>query len=219
VPVITGLLAAICAAWGFAVVDVIGGSASSGGKTLSIFGKQIATGLSPAVGVIAIAALSCSAIVAIAFAWRFWRIGRVEREIDSEVERRWSDLSIRAAGMEARNNLLEWRVPILQTNVDELQVKRDELLGDLQHISERKRALKEMLAELERATDQPAATGAKAPGSSSAQIVKLPEAPEDTPVKLPEPPEVTPATSEAASGARSDEPSVEGSPSETPQHI
>lgn len=216
---ITGLLAAICAAWGIAVVDVIGESASSGGRTLSIFGNQIATGLSATVGVIAIAALACSAVVAIAFAWRFWRIGRIEREIDSEVERRWSELSIRAAGMEARNNLLEWRVPILQTNVDELLEKRDELLGDLQHISERKRVLKEMVTELERTTDQPAETATEDSGPSSARIVKLPEAPEVTPVKLPEPPEVTPSPAEATTGSTSKEPQQGHASSEASQQI
>jgi hypothetical protein len=177
--VTAALLAIACAAWGVAVIDVVAESAGSGGETLSIFGGHVASGLSPAVGIWAIAALSCSAVVAIAFAWHFWRIGRVDREIDSEVNRRWSELSTKAAGMEARNNLLEWRVPILQNNVEELLDKRDELLHELLKISERKRVLKEMVVELEKATGSTDGSVE----TDSTEIVKVPEAAESRSTK------------------------------------
>lgn len=204
---ISGILAATCATWGIVVTDVVAESARSGGRNISIFGHRIATGLGPALASWTIAALSCSAVVAIAFAWHFWRVGRLERQIDTEIERRWNELSLRAAGMEARNNLLEWRVPILQSNVNELLGKRDELLGDLSHINERKRVLKEIIADMERSLDPQAPSVVRLPESPA---VSTPQASEPEPESEEPVVEVPGTPTRPAISARGDEGKVSG---------
>jgi methionine synthase I (cobalamin-dependent) len=61
----------------------------------------------------------------------------------AEVDKRWEEISTRNAGMEGRNELLEWRLMDLQEQVDALVARRDALLADTQQdLEEAKEAVR-----------------------------------------------------------------------------
>jgi len=127
---------------GFVVVESIQDPSPSiilFGRTLFVTTPMIETitlaGITLTLGGIITLAMSASA-----------RAGRYKK-MRTEVDRRWHELSVRHAGLEARHELLQWRIPELQKHVDTLHGKRDELLEEMGRIAEKTRALREAASE------------------------------------------------------------------------
>ncbi len=146
-----GLLWVSCAAaWTALVVDVVIESAPSGGSTIQVSGRAFAVS-DPAHGIYLMAGLAASAALLLTAALASWRGRRRERRMAAELDERWEQLSIDHAGVEARQQLLEWRVGELQTQADVLAGKRDELLEEMASVRQRTARLREAAREHKRA--------------------------------------------------------------------
>ena len=122
------LLAALGTAWTAFAVDIVIESTLDGDNRLVLFGRTVID-TSSMVEVFACVGLGMT-VAAIATGWI---VGSARRQRDAQlradVDQRWEEISTRNAGMEARNELLEWRYQDLQDQVETLVVRRDELLA------------------------------------------------------------------------------------------
>ena len=136
------ILAALATAWTTIAADAVVESTLDGQDRLLLFGRtMVLTG--PTVEVFACVALGMSVAVVLT-AWIQGSVQwRHEVKMRAEVDRRWEEISTRNAGMEGRNELLEWRLHDLQEQVDALVARRDALLTDTQRdLEEAKEAVR-----------------------------------------------------------------------------
>ena len=122
------LLAALGTAWTAFAVDIVIESTLSDSNRLILFGRTVVdTSATVEVFVCVVLGMTVAAIVA------GWLVGSSRRKRDvqlrADVDARWEEISTRNAGMEARNELLEWRYQDLQEQVEVLVARRDELLS------------------------------------------------------------------------------------------
>jgi hypothetical protein len=125
--VIGFLLAALGTAWTAFAVDIVIESTLSDSNRLILFGRTVVgTSATVEVFVCVVLGMTVAAIVT------GWLVGSSRRRRDvqlrADVDARWEEISTRNAGVEARNELLEWRYQDLQEQVDVLIARRDELL-------------------------------------------------------------------------------------------
>jgi hypothetical protein len=125
--VIGFLLAALGTAWTAFAVDIVIESTLSDSNRLILFGRTVVdTSATVEVFVCVVLGMTVAAIVT------GWLVGSSRRKRDvqlrADVDARWQEISTRNAGVEARNELLEWRYQDLQEQVDVLIARRDELL-------------------------------------------------------------------------------------------
>lgn len=125
------ILAALATAWTTIAVDAVVESTLDAQNRLLLFGRtMVLTG--PTVEVFACVGLGMSVAVVLT-AWIQGSVQwRHEVKMRADVDKRWEEISTRNAGMEGRNELLEWRLLDLQEQVDALVVRRDALLADTQ---------------------------------------------------------------------------------------
>jgi hypothetical protein len=136
--VLSVILLVLSIAWATVVVEVVIESAESAGRSVVAFGNTLLSS-TPATGIFVLAGLSASAALALVAAVAFLRGRRLERRMAEELDARYEDVSTRAAGWEARNELLRWRIAELQTQQDQLLAKRQELMEEME--ATRKRAV------------------------------------------------------------------------------
>jgi hypothetical protein len=123
------LLAAVATAWSALAADVVVESTLDTSDRLVLFGRTLAV-TTPSIEVFGCVGLAMSvAIIATASIGGAIR-RRHETQLRGDVDRRWEEISMHNAGMEARNELLQWRLQDLQEQIDTLAVRRDELLAD-----------------------------------------------------------------------------------------
>jgi hypothetical protein len=127
--VIGFMLAALATAWTAFAVDIVIESTLDDANRLVLFGRTVID-TSATLEVFACVGLGMTvAVIATA-----WIVGSTRRrrevQLRADVDRRWEEISTRNAGMEARNDLLEWRHQDLQEQVNVLVARRDELLSD-----------------------------------------------------------------------------------------
>jgi hypothetical protein len=124
-------LAALATAWTTIAVDAVIESTLDAQNRLLLFGRTLVlTG--PTVEVFACVGLGMSVAVVLT-AWIQGSVQwRHEVKMRAEVDKRWEEISTRNAGMEGRNELLEWRLHDLQEQVDALAARRDAMLADTQ---------------------------------------------------------------------------------------
>jgi hypothetical protein len=123
------LLAAVATAWTAIAVDIVIESTLDASHRLVLFARTVATTTST-IEVFVCVALGMS-VAAIAAMWIVGSLSRRrEVQLRDEVDRRWEEISTFNAGMEARNELLEWRLQDLQEQIETLTARRDELLTD-----------------------------------------------------------------------------------------
>lgn len=136
------LLAALSTAWTAFAVDIAIESTLDDSNRLVLFGRTVVD-TSSTLEVFACIGLAMSVAVIVTA----WIVGssrrRREVQLRADVDQRWEEISTRNAGMEARNDLLEWRLQDLQEQIEVLVVKRDELLGHSQRdLEEAKEAVR-----------------------------------------------------------------------------
>ncbi|MEP6477040.1 MAG: hypothetical protein ABJC60_07180 [Actinomycetota bacterium] len=136
------ILAALATAWTTIAGDAVIESTLDASDRLVLFGRTMVL-TSPTIEVFACVALGMSVAVVIT-AWIQGSVQwRHEVKMRAEVNKRWEEISTRNAGMEGRNELLEWRLHDLQDQVDALAARRDALLSDTQRdLEEAKEAVR-----------------------------------------------------------------------------
>jgi hypothetical protein len=117
--------------WATLAVDLVAESAARGGRALVLFGSVLMH-TSPEAGTIAIAGVAALAGAGIAATAASVRGRWLEQRIAEEVDERYQEMAVRAAGWEAREDLIRWQITDLEREQGRLIAKRDELLDDMQ---------------------------------------------------------------------------------------
>lgn len=117
--------------WTVLAVDLVAESAARGGRSIVVFGTMLAR-TPPETGILVIAGAAASAGIALVAAAAFVRGRWLERRLADEVDDRYQEMSVRAAGWEAREDLLRWQIADLERQQARLIAKRDELLTEMQ---------------------------------------------------------------------------------------
>jgi hypothetical protein len=127
--VITGwIFLALASVYSLLVADLVLESAFSGAKKLYLFGNLIAEPGKPE-GTWVVTALAATAGLALASAIAYLHGRRLEQRMAADLDDRWQELSRQAAGTEARNELISWRIAELHDQIERQTAKRD-LLAD-----------------------------------------------------------------------------------------
>jgi phage baseplate assembly protein gpV len=187
--VIGFLLAALSTAWTAFAVDIVIESTLDDSNRFVLFGRTVVdTSSTVEVFVCVGLGMTVAAIVT------GWLVGssrrRREVQLRADVDTRWEEISTRNAGMEARNELLEWRYQDLQEQVEVLVARRDELLShshrDLQEAKDAVRstrsrdALRQLqdgtivLPELDEETGDAQTHDTSTDGSASDNVTRFP---------------------------------------------
>jgi hypothetical protein len=127
---------------GFVIVESIQDTSSQ----IILFGRTLFV-TTPTIETITIAGIALTLGGIITLAMSASARARRYKKMRTEVDRRWHELSVRHAGLEARHELLQWRIPELQKHVDTLHGKRDQLLEEMGRIAEKTRALRDLASE------------------------------------------------------------------------
>lgn len=124
------LLAAAATAWTALAAAIVVESTLDGSDRLVLFGRTVVTVESSTLEVFLCVGIAMSVATLVA-AWLVGSLGR-RREIQLryEVDRRWEEISTFNAGMEARKELLEWRLQDLHDQIATLTARRDTLLAE-----------------------------------------------------------------------------------------
>jgi hypothetical protein len=138
--VITTALAGLI---GDAVVESIG----DGGERIVLLGGSLTLDVGTAATLTILTACSAAAALAWAAAIAFARGRRLERRMAEELDERWAERSQHNAGVEGKNRLLEYRVVELQTQLEDITGKRDEILQEMATVRERARELARVARE------------------------------------------------------------------------
>jgi hypothetical protein len=165
--------------WTVGVVDAVVESADRGGRTLTVFGRQLFEPGTPA-GIYILCGLAASAALALVTTVARVRGRRLERRMAAELDDRADELSQQAAGDAARAQLLRHRIAELQTSLDELVVRRDEAFEEL-------RATRDRTVRLHAAATSQREALRRLADLSEQQVVQIPDVPQelltdDTPV-------------------------------------
>lgn len=125
------LLLGTAFAWTVVAIDLVAESAARGGRAIVVFGTVL---FRPPVetGILVIAAVAAAAGVALAATAAFGRGRWLERRIADEVDEHYQEISVKAAGWEAREDLLRWQIADLERQQAKLISKRDELITEMQ---------------------------------------------------------------------------------------
>lgn len=127
-----GIIAmALAAVWTAFVTETIVESVRVFGGSIVFLGRTLITpGIRP--GILILCGLAVSAGLAWAAAVAYARSRRLEQRMAAELDARYSEMTIRAAGDVARAGLLSWRVAELRTSMDDLIARRDEALAEME---------------------------------------------------------------------------------------
>ena len=169
--------------WTALVADIVAESATSGGSKLSMLGHVLsrpATGT----GIAVLTVLSASAGSAITASVAFMKGRRLERRMAAEIDDRWEAISQRSAGSVARGELLEWRSAELQTTLNELLSKRNELLDEIADLRKRT-AESRRTARAQRESLNEASSASGPNGNVRSGIVVVPDIEEAEPEVAP----------------------------------
>jgi hypothetical protein len=128
--VLSVILLCLSVAYATVVSEIVIESARLGGRGVVAFGTTLLT-TETSVGIFVLAGLSASAALALVAAVAFHRGRRLERRMAGELDARYEDISTKAAGWEARNELLRWRIAELQNQQEQLLAKREELMAEM----------------------------------------------------------------------------------------
>jgi hypothetical protein len=117
--------------WTAFVVQTIVESVRAFGGSIVFLGRTLlAPGIRPSIFVLC--GLAASAGLAWAAAVAYARGRRLERRMAAELDARYNEMTAQAAGDIARAELVTWRVAELQTSMDDLVERRDEILAEME---------------------------------------------------------------------------------------
>jgi len=128
---------------GDAVVESIG----DGGERIVLLGGSLSFDVGTTATLTILTACSAAAALAWAAVIAFARGRRLERRMAEELDERWAERSQHNAGVEGKNKLLEYRVVELQTQLEDITGKRDEILQEMATVRERARELARVARE------------------------------------------------------------------------
>lgn len=177
---------------GDAVVESIG----DGGERIVLLGGSLTFDVGTTATLTILTACSAAAALAWAAAIASARGRGLERRMAEELDERWAERSQHNAGVEGKNKLLEFRVVELQTQLEDITGKRDEILQEMATVRERARELARVARDQQETIES--LTGSE--GDSRGDVVRVPEV-------RPEPvPAGDPPGDEADGGVSDDEP-------------
>ena len=140
---------ALATAWTAVVVETIIESARTFGGSIQFLGRtMLAPGIRP--GVVILCGLAASAGLAWAAAVAYARGRSLERRMAAELDERYQEITVKAAGDVARAGLLSWRVAELRTSMDELTARRDEVLVEMEYARRRTSELRALSDDYKR---------------------------------------------------------------------
>ena len=128
------------------VADVAVESAFADGTSFVAAGQDLATGIDPAIVILAIA--GASAFAAMLLVGSLGRLRRRARSVNLSAQR--EEVSQAEAALESRRLMIEGRLDELQRNHDEVLAKRDELLGEVERLRVRHDELEQQVRERHR---------------------------------------------------------------------
>jgi hypothetical protein len=128
-PVVGFVLAALATAWCAVALDIVVESLLDPDNAIVMFGRTLVT-TTATIETLVLVALGMSAAAVLTASIQSYRRRSDEIALRADVDRRWEEVSTRGAGIEARNELLEWRLNDLQEQVDALVLRRDALLAE-----------------------------------------------------------------------------------------
>ncbi|HEX6844040.1 MAG TPA: hypothetical protein VF235_02885, partial [Actinomycetota bacterium] len=118
--------------------DTVIESAARGAAEIVMFQRVLYTPPSVEVGVLIVAALSASAMLAVVTAIAIARGRRLRRRLAEELSERTEELKQSQVGATGLATLLPSRVAELQTSVETLTIRRNELLDEIRQAEERR---------------------------------------------------------------------------------
>lgn len=124
------LLILLALAWAAFVGAVVIGSADSGGASIVVAGRELATPGTPE-GMWILCALAVSAGVLLAWAFGAWNRRRHRARLSAEFDERWALRDHEATAEGARGRLLESRERELDEIIRTLTAQRDALLEEI----------------------------------------------------------------------------------------
>jgi hypothetical protein len=167
----SSFLIALAITWLVAVVDTVVETARAGATSIVMFGRVLFDGVPQETGIYVCCILSASATLAVVTAVAMARGRRLRRRSAEELRVRIDELKQGQAGVAGLATLLPSRVAELQTSVDTLTIRRNELLDELKEI-ERRRAHRESREVVEVPDAEPVV---EVPGAEP--VVEVPGAP------------------------------------------
>jgi hypothetical protein len=123
------VLAALATAWCAVALDIVVESLLDPDNAIVMFGRTLVT-TTATIETLVLVALGMSAAAVITASIQSYRRRSDEIALRADVDKRWEEISTRGAGIEARNELLEWRLNDLREQVDALILRRDALLAE-----------------------------------------------------------------------------------------
>ncbi|MGH2680556.1 MAG: hypothetical protein ACRDG8_08760 [Actinomycetota bacterium] len=105
-------------------------------------------------GVLIMCGLAASAGLALAAAVAYQRGRRLKRRQASELDARTEEMATRAAGDVARAGLLSWRVEELQTSMEDLTNRRDQILDEMETAQRRTSELRKLSDDYKRSVSE-----------------------------------------------------------------
>lgn len=134
----SSFLIALAITWLTAVVDTVIESAKTGAEQIVMFGTELFRPASPEIGVWIVCGLSASAMLAVVTAVAVARGRRLKRRLAEELSARIEESKLSRPGSTGLTTLLPSRVAELQTSVETLTIRRNELLDEIRQIEERR---------------------------------------------------------------------------------
>ncbi len=127
-----GIIAIVLATlWTAFVVETIIESARAFGGSIIFLGRTLfMPGIQP--GILILCGLAATAGLAWTAALAYERGRRLEKRMAAELDARYQEMTTQAAGDAARAGLLTWRIGELQTSMDELIAKRDQIQAEME---------------------------------------------------------------------------------------
>jgi hypothetical protein len=161
---ITGITAIVLAtAWTAFVADTILESTKAFEGSIRFLDRILLTpGTRP--GILILCGLAASAGLAWTAAIAYVRGRRLKKRAAGEVETRVEEVKVHAAGDAARAGLSAWRVSELQTSIDELVERRDEIVAEMDLARRRTSELRALSEDYQRSVTK-----------LQDQLIKLPQ--------------------------------------------